>query len=152
MIDITPFCIRFDRVAPDRLRMCINVAPGFGGQLATSLRRFGARRKNSSCAVVAVPKSMATLAAEFGLPQGLVAAVKAYADAWSGANRGSRVDTHRFEARRNATLAVLSYEQGLYSSFTLPDPNLIINVAADPPSPPPPPPQQTPCQTAPHCN
>lgn len=149
MIDISAFCVKFEAMGRDRLRLVLHVAPRNGSGLAMQLRRFKAKRKNGGAVVCRVPQHVATLARELGVEPRICDLVDRYAATWSGANKGSRVDPNRQAARREAVRTVLMALGGPYPSWARSDSDPIINAPHSPPSPHPSPLQHSPPQPTP---
>lgn len=148
MIDISPFCSKLQRVAPERVVLHLFTAPGFARDLARALSRFGARRKNNSCVVVRKPASLAKLARELGLEGPLCDLLDAYAVPWSGGRRKLFVTPAIRRARLLAAAAVREYAGGAYCTGPRSVSDDIGSPNRSPPPPPtaptpPPPPQPT---------
>lgn len=114
MIDISPFCSKLQRVAPERVVLHLFTAPGFAGDLARALSKYGARRKNASCVVVRKPSSVAKLARELGLEGPLCDLIDAYAVPWSGGRKKLFVTPAVRRARLLAAAAIREYAGGAY--------------------------------------
>lgn len=86
-LDLTQFCWKFDRVSPDRLRLVVYCAPGYGAALASALGHYGAKQKNDHAVWVRRTKPLIALLRKIADPslQGLV---EQYAQAMDLVKRG----------------------------------------------------------------
>lgn len=146
MIDISPFCAKLERPAPDKLRLALYCAPGFAADLARALSRFGVRRKNNEAVICRVATQIPRLARELGLEAALCDLLDAYGKAWEGGRRKKWVPSSVRLERIRATDAVREYGGGSYCT----GPRSVVHDMDTSSSCPPPPGLRPPPAPTPH--